>query len=245
MRSDVFVADAVGKNFGRKSVLRDVSLELAAGECTVLLGRNGAGKSTLLRLALGVLRPTTGRLIIAGADPTEQPDVVRSRIGYVPDTPDVPRWMRMPDLMRFARAHYETWNDGLAAQLIEQLDVPVHTRLGDLSRGQGMKAMMVLALAVEPELLLLDEPFAGLDPVVRDDVLRAVIGSLRQGQRTVLCATHELDVAARLADRVAVLEGGRIATHGTLAEVLGDEDPVAVPENLRKTMVACAAGGEA
>ena len=126
----------------------------------------------------------------------------------------------MPDLMRFARAHYATWNDALAQELIDQLAVPVKTKLGDLSRGEGMKVMMVLALAVEPELLLLDEPFAGLDPVVRDDVLRAVIGALRQGERTVLCATHELDVAARIADRVAVLEGGRIAAHGTLTEVL-------------------------
>lgn len=242
MNHDVFRAEVLGKVFGHQRVLRDLSLELAPGECTVLLGRNGAGKSTLLRLALGVLRPTEGRLVVAGADPSARPNAVRRRVGYVPDAPDAPRWMKLPELLRFARAHYDTWNQERADELAAQLAVPQNTKLGDLSRGEGMKAMMVLALAAEPELLLLDEPFAGLDPIVRDDVLRAVIGALRQGERTVLCATHELDVAARIADRVAVLEGGRIAAHGTLAEVLGVDDPVATPDALRKKMVACAAG---
>ena len=223
-------------------MLRDLSLDLVPGECTVLLGRNGAGKSTLLRLALGVLRPDSGSLLVAGADPRRDPNGVRRRTGYVPDTPDALGWMKLPELLRFAQAHYPTWNESLAAALTEQFDVPKGTRLGKMSRGESMKAMMVLALAPEPQALLLDEPFAGLDPVVRDDVLRAVIGALHEDERTVLCATHELEVAARVADRVAILEGGRIAAQGTLAEILGDEDPVALPQKLRETMVACAEG---
>ncbi|MEZ5989052.1 MAG: ABC transporter ATP-binding protein [Planctomycetota bacterium] len=240
--SDVFEAVGLRRDFGRKRVLRGVDLDLAPGECTVLLGRNGEGKSTLLRLALGVLRPTAGALRVAGADPTRAPDEVRRRVGYVPDTPDGFAWMTLAELLRFAGAHYPTWSPARAQDLAARFAVPLDTRLRALSRGQGMKAMLVLALASEPRLLLLDEPFAGLDPVVRDEVLQVVVSSLREEGRTVLCATHELEVAARIADRVAVLEGGRIVAHGSLAEVLGEDEPGAVPQKLRRIMAACAEG---
>jgi ABC-2 type transport system ATP-binding protein len=105
-----------------------------------------------------------------------------------------------------------------------------------MSRGQGMKMMLVAALAPEPELLLLDEPFAGLDPLVREQVLQGVVEAMREGERTVLCATHELEIASRIADRVAVLQGGRIARHGSLAEVLGEEDPAQVPRGLHRVL---------
>lgn len=241
-----FRATGVHKAFRRSPVLRGLDLEVEPGSCTVLLGRNGTGKSTLMRLALGVLRPSAGQFCVAGLDPARQPDAMRQRVGYVPDRPDAPRWMTVARLFEFAAAHYPTWNRATARELTDQFDVPTDTRLGDMSLGQSMKAMMALALAAEPRVLLLDEPFAGLDPVVREDVLRAVIGALRDGERTVLCATHELDIAARIADRVAVLEDGLIATHGALAEVLGERDEgmdtAAAPQGLQRVMAAHARG---
>jgi ABC-type multidrug transport system ATPase subunit len=118
-------------------------------------------------------------------------------------------------------------------------------RFKDLSRGQGMKAMLAAALAQDPEILLLDEPFAGLDPMVRDEVLKGVVRELKDGERTVVCATHELDAAARIADRVAILAGGRIAKEGTLAQVLGtDDEPADVPERLQTVLAAAAAEGK-
>lgn len=234
-------AVGVSKRFGRSQVLNGLDLELADGAVTVLLGRNGAGKSTLLRLALGVLRADAGTLTVLGEDPWDKPDAVRTRVGYVPDVPDACGWMRFDELCRFARAHYPTWDQQEAERLAAQLEVPRRTKLARMSRGEGMKAMLVLALAPNPELLLLDEPFGGLDPLVREDVLRTVIGALREGERTVLCATHELDIAARIADRVALLEGGAIRVHGTLEDVLGDDAPNEVPRKLYDRLVAAAA----
>jgi ABC-2 type transport system ATP-binding protein len=197
----------VTKRFGRRTVLDGLDLEAAPGAVTVLLGRNGAGKSTLLRLLLGVLRADAGSIEVCGLDPVREGRGVRRRVGYVPDKPDVYGWMTARELFAFLRPQYPTWNADHAARTAEALLVPLDTPFGRMSRGEGMKAMLVAALAPEPEVLLLDEPFAGLDPVVREEVLRGIVGELEG--RTVLCATHDLDVAARIAGRVVVLAGGK------------------------------------
>lgn len=208
MAEELFVMERVGKRFGRKRVLQEVDLVLARGEATVLLGRNGAGKSTLLRLALGLLQPDEGNVRVCGVDPWRAPDFVRSRVGYVPDMPDACKWMRLDELLRFARTHDPALDPARAQALADELGVPRTTRLGRMSRGEAMKAMLVLAVAAERELLLLDEPFGGLDPVVRQQMLGSVLGI--SGGPAVLIATHELDLVARLADRVVVLGEGRI-----------------------------------
>ncbi len=222
--------------FLRKRVLDQLELGVGEGQVTVLLGENGAGKSTLLRVLLGVLRPASGTVRVFGQDPLREHRRVLQRIGYVPDVPDCPNWMTPRDLFAFLQPQYSTWNDALVTELVDRLAVPLRTRFKSLSRGQGMKAMLVAALAHEPDLLLLDEPFAGLDQLVREEVLQGVIGALRDGQRTVLCATHELDVAARIADRVAVMQQGRIVRDGTLAAVLGEAEPVQIPSGLQRVL---------
>ncbi len=230
-----------GLEFGyrrRQQALAGVDLVLAPGKVTVLLGSNGAGKSTLLRLLLGVLRPTRGTLRVFGQDPLRAHAAVVQRIGYVPDVPDVYPWMTPAQLYAFLAPHYPAWNVTLCRELTAQLDVPMQTKFKALSRGQGMKAMLVAALAAEPELLLLDEPFAGLDPLVREEVLSGVVLALRDGERTVLCATHELEIAARIADRVAVLHAGKIVQHGDLAEVLGQDEPAQAPRGLHRVLAA-------
>ena len=237
----------VARGFGRRRVLDGVTLDVAPGEVVVLLGENGAGKSTLLRLALGLLAPTTGTVTVCGLDPVRRARDVRRLVGYVPDRPDAYPWMTVGDLFRFLRPHHPRWDDRRGLDAVEALRVPTDVPLRAMSKGQGMKAMLAAALAQDPEVLLLDEPFSGLDPVVREDVLRGVIGALRDGGRAVLCATHELDAAARIADRVAVLAGGRIARVGTVAEVVGtSEEPANAPARLQavlaETMASVGAG---
>jgi len=246
--SDVaFEAKGLSKRFGRRTVLDGLDLTVHTGEVLVLLGENGAGKSTLMRCALGLLRPDGGTLTVLGRDPVRQAAEVRDRVGYVPDVPDVLPWMTVPDLFAFLRPHYKRWSDVRAAELVEALRVPMDVAFRHLSRGQGMKAMLAAALAPDPELLLLDEPFAGLDPVVREDVLKGVVRGLDGAQRTVICATHELDAAARIADRVAILSGGKIERVGTVSEVVGaagEEEPADVPQRLAASIasVLAAAG---
>jgi len=226
--------------FGRRRVLDGLDLELATGQVTVLLGQNGAGKSTLLRVLLGLLQPRAGMVQVLGANPLREHRRVLQRVGYVPDVPDCYPWMTARDLFQFLAPQYPTWNVSLCRELCARLQVPQWTKVQALSRGQGMKLMLVAALAPEPDLLLLDEPFAGLDPLVKEEVLSGVLDALRGAERTVLCATHELDIAARIADRIAVLERGRIVQHGSLAEVLGQDEPVQIPHGLHRVLAASA-----
>lgn len=207
--------------YRRAPVLCDISLAVPAGQTTVLLGRNGAGKSTLLRLCLGLLRPRAGQVRVLGLDPVRDAFEVCTRVGYVPDRPDAWSWMRVPDLFRYLAVHQPRWDAGRAREWAARLEVSLDRPFRALSRGEGMKAMLVAALAPDPDLLLLDEPFGGLDPVARDEVVRALVGALGERRRTVLVSTHELDLAARLGDRVAILEDGQIREEGPLEALLG------------------------
>jgi ABC-2 type transport system ATP-binding protein len=229
-------AHGIVKKFGKRRVLDGVDLDVAPGLVTALLGENGQGKTTLLKLALGVLAADGGTMSVAGFDPLKQPRPLRERVGYVPAQPDVYGWMTVRDLFRFLRPQYPTWDRAHADELVARMRVPDQTPFKSLSRGEGMKAMLAAALAPRPPLLLLDEPFAGLDPLVREEVLRGVIGELRGGRRTVLVATHDLDVVARIADRVAILASGRITSHEALDG--------AAPARLRDALEAARAPAE-
>jgi ABC-2 type transport system ATP-binding protein len=161
----------------------------------------------------------------------------------VPAVPDAYAWMTASDLFRYLAPHYPRWSDARAAELVRALRVPTDRAFKHMSRGEGMKAMLAAALAPDPEVLLLDEPFAGLDPLVKDAVLREVIAAVGERERAVLCVTHDLDVAARLADRVAVLAGGRIARDGPVSEFAAPAESTVTPHALRRAL-AHAAGLE-
>ena len=218
--NDGVVLERVRFAYGKTPVLRELSLTVPPGQTTVLLGRNGAGKSTLLRLAMGLLRPDHGSVRVLGLDPVKDAREVQTRVGYLADRPDAWPWMRYGDLCRFLAAHHPRWAASRAKAWAARLEVPLDRRFRAMSRGEGMKAMLAAALAPDPDLLLLDEPFGGLDPVVRDEVVRALVGALGERRRTVLAATHELDLAARRGDRVAILVGSAIREEGAMNDVL-------------------------
>ena len=225
---------------GRRAVLSGVSLALERGTITSLLGPNGAGKSTLLRAALGVLRPAAGSVRVLGRDPRRGP--ARGAIGYVPDHADAYPWMTALDLFRLVAPQHPGWDTARAHATAARLGVPLRTELARLSRGQAAKLLLTAALAHRPALLLLDEPFGGLDPGARDEVLAALLSEVRLEDQAVLVATHDLEVAARVSDRVGLLEDGRLAVLGTLEHVCGARPAV---KGLRGLYAGARKGGRA
>ena len=207
------------KHFGRTRVLEDVSFELPTRGVTVLLGENGQGKSTLLRMLLGLLRPDGGSLRVLGLDPLRDGRELRRLVGYVPDRADNPPWMTPRELYRFLAPQYPEWSAERAARLSEAWEIPLDRKFRHLSRGQEARALLVAALAQTPRLLLLDECFAGLDPLARRDLLAGFLAELAEREIPTLAVTHDLDVAARVADNVLVLADGKVKLHGSLEEV--------------------------
>jgi ABC-2 type transport system ATP-binding protein len=209
----------VTRRFGAKRALDDVSLVVPRGLVFGLVGANGAGKTTLIRHVLGLLQAQTGSVRVFGRDPVKGPVSVLSRLGYLSEEGDLPGWMRVDELMRYMRAFYPTWDEAYAQDLRKQFDLDPAAKVKTLSKGQKARAGLLVALAYRPELLLLDEPSSGLDPIVRRDILGAIVRTIADEGRTVLFSSHLLDEVERISDRVAMLKAGRVLFTGELDEI--------------------------
>lgn len=207
------------KRFGKAFAIQELDLVIPRGAVLGLLGPNGAGKSTTLRMLMGLLRPTCGDIRVLGLDVFRVPGRVKQRVGYVPETPHIHRWMSVGEVVRFARALYDTWNDEQCDSLLDLFQLSLTKRVRQLSKGMLAKLSLLIALAHEPELLVLDEPLSGLDPIARDEFLDGVLASLCRGDRTVVFSSHQLDEVNRLSDSVAVLCAGHLLVHCSLEEL--------------------------
>ncbi|MBI4559319.1 MAG: ABC transporter ATP-binding protein [Candidatus Hydrogenedentes bacterium] len=209
----------VTRKFGKKVALEKVSLTVPRGCVFGLVGENGAGKTTLIKLALGLLKPTEGSVRVFGFDPVADPPGALSRIGYLSEDHDLPLWMRVDELMNYTQAFYPKWDPAFAEELRETFELDPSAKIKHLSRGQRAQAGLLAAMAHRPELLLLDEPSSGLDPVVRRDILSAIIRTVAEEGRTVLFSSHLLEEVERVADIVAMIHQGRIVLCGSLDDV--------------------------
>jgi len=216
----VLSVKGVSKRFGKREALCRLDFELLPDSITVLLGSNGAGKTTLLRSILGLVAPDRGAIGVLGRDPLREAAAVRQAIGYVPDQADAYGWMTARDLFRFLRAQYPSWSQERADRLLECLRAPDRTRFDAMSRGEAAKVMLVCALAPAPRLLVLDEPFARLAPPTREEVLKVFVEEAPFPGGAALVATHDLEVAARIGDRVLVLEQGRLTAEHELERLV-------------------------
>src|SRR3954447_4197488 len=198
------------RRFAGNTALDDVSLTIRRGGVFGLIGGNGAGKTTLIKHLLGMFKPESGTVRVFGQDPVENPVGTLGRIGYLSEERDLPNWMSVQQLMRYNRAFFPTWDDGYAQELREMFDLDPRATISTLSRGQRARAGLLTALAHRPELLVLDEPSSGLDPVVRRDILGAIIRTIADEGRTVLFSSHLLDEVERVADEVAIIHRGRL-----------------------------------
>jgi ABC-2 type transport system ATP-binding protein len=204
------------REFGAKVALKNVSLTVPEGCVYGLVGGNGAGKTTLIRHLLGLFRPQFGEVRIFGYDPCAAPEIVLARLGYLSEDRDIPLWMRVDELISYTRAFYPRWDHTYAEELVAAFDLPRTQRVKSLSRGQLARLGLLLALSYRPDLLVLDEPSSGLDPVVRRDILGAVIRTVADEGRTVLFSSHLLDEVDRVADRVCMLHAGQVVLDDTL-----------------------------
>jgi len=209
----------VTRQFGNKTALDDISLTVARGGVFGLIGGNGAGKTTLIKHILGLLKPQQGTVGVFGLDPVKEPVGTLGRIGYLSEDRDLPDWMRVGELMRYTQAFFPNWDEKYAEELRAAFDLDANARVKNLSRGQRARAGLLVALAHRPELLVLDEPSSGLDPVVRRDILGAIIRTIADEGRTVLFSSHLLDEVERVADRVAIIHQGRILLTASMEEI--------------------------
>jgi ABC-2 type transport system ATP-binding protein len=207
------------RRFGDRAALDSVTLSLPRGGVYGLVGPNGAGKTTLIRHVLGLLRAERGSVRVFGLDPTAEPVAVLSRIGYLSEENDLPLWMRLDELLRYSRAMYRTWDDAYAEELRRAFALDEAAKIKNLSRGQKARVGLLVALAHRPELLVLDEPSSGLDPLVRRDILGAIVRTIAEQGRTVLFSSHLLDEVEEVADHVTLISQGRIVLSGSLDEI--------------------------
>src|SRR5438105_4136126 len=229
-REDVVVIDGLTRRFGAKVALDNVSLRVPRGIVFGLVGANGAGKTTLLKHVLGLLRAESGQVRVFGRDPVADPAGVLGRIGYVSEEHDLPGWMRVWELLRYSQAFFPTWDPAYAEELRQRFDLDSSAKIKHLSRGQRARAGLLTALAHRPELLVLDEPSSGLDPIVRRDILGAVIRTIADEGRTVLFSSHLLEEVEQVADHVTMISKGTIVLSAPLSEIkeshrVGDRVP--------------------
>ena len=196
--------------FGSNKAVDSLDLDVPRGCVFGLLGRNGSGKTTTIRMLLGLLDPTRGSATVLGHDSRNLPPELRARIGHLAEGHHVYGWMTVKECARFQSSFYSTWKSALFDAVIDYFRLKPNARVKNLSRGERAGLCLALTLAPEPELLILDDPALGLDPVARRSLLELMVYATRSEKRTILFSSHLLSDVERVADRIAVLESGHL-----------------------------------
>lgn len=213
----------LSKWYGWHQALNNVALQVPEGAVYLLVGPNGAGKSTAIKILLDLVRQTTGVAEVLGLDAQKQSDLVRANVGYVPEQLQWGyEWMRVGRLLEHHATYYPTWDAKYAAHLARIFALRLDWKMKDLSKGQGRSVHLAMALAHRPPLLLLDEPTDGLDPVMRDRTLEALIHHMTETPTTVLVSTHHVSDMEQLADHIGVLRNGELIAQMPLAVLQRD-----------------------
>jgi ABC-2 type transport system ATP-binding protein len=234
--------DGLGKRFGSHWALRDCTLEFASGSVTALVGPNGAGKTTLLQLAVGLNKPTAGSVRVLGRSPRREARSLLPLVGFVAQEHPLYKGFTIGEMLTLGRKLNPSWDDAAARARIEDLGLPLRQKAGTLSGGQQAQVALTLALAKRPELLLLDEPVASLDPLARREFLQSVMAAVAETDMTVVLSSHIVADLERVCDHLVILAGGRIqladsieatlATHRLLTGPRSDPTSVARLHNV-------------
>ena len=212
-------AQSLSKSYAGQPVLREVSLDLEPGSVLGLIGRNGAGKSTLIRAMLGLIEVDAGEARVLGEPALAMSDAVKAQIGYVPQQPDALAWMRVSQMLDFVGRFYPRWDKGYVEAMLARWQLPRDQILAKLSPGERQRVELIRAIAPQPQLLVLDEPAAALDPVARRDLLRELALRDNDNGGAVLFSTHIVSDLERVASHIAFLHEGRLLLHVPLEDL--------------------------
>jgi len=201
----------LSRRYWRTEAVHDLTLAVPAGSVFALLGPNGAGKTTTIKVLMNLLRPSAGVARVLGVDSIRLGERELAQIGYVSENQQLPLWMTVRQLLDYCRPFYPTWDAALEQKLLRQFELPEERKLKHLSRGMLMKAALLSSLAYRPKLLVLDEPFSGLDPLVREELVHGLLEVSELGEWSVFISSHDIEEVERLADWIGVLEAGRLS----------------------------------
>jgi ABC-2 type transport system ATP-binding protein len=218
--SEAISTRSLGKRYGRMWALQECSLDLPEGRVAALVGPNGAGKTTLLHLLVGLLRPTTGEMRILDTDATRRDAALLARIGFVAQDTPLYRSFSVADMLQFGRRMNPAFDEDAARDRLARLDIPFDRLCGQLSSGQEAQVALALALAKRPELLVLDEPVARLDPLARHDFLETLMEAVADTHVTVLLSSHLIADLERVCDHLLLIMNGRLRVTGDIEELL-------------------------
>jgi ABC-2 type transport system ATP-binding protein len=211
---------ALGKRYGSAWALRDCTLEIPSGRVTALVGPNGAGKTTLLHLAVGLIEPSAGSVRVLGASPRRDAATVLPRIGFVAQDHPLYRGFTLAELLQVGVKLNPRWDESVARERLERLGLGLDRKTGTLSGGEQAQVALSLALAKQPEFLLLDEPVASLDPLARRDFLQSLLEAVAERELTVLLSSHILSDLERVCDHIVVLSRAEVQLAGEIDDVV-------------------------
>ena len=214
MDDSFVVARGLGKSFGRKAVLENLSFDVRPGDVVGVLGKNGAGKTTLLELMLGFTPVSTGEVKVFGHDSYRLPGAAKARVGFVPQQDELVNPLSVGDQLKLVRSFYKTWDDALIDRLVRLWEIDPDERVRSLSVGQRQKLSILLSLGHRPDLLILDEPVASLDPIARRHFLEQIVEVAADGNRAVVLSSHIVSDIERLASRIWILKDRHLHWHG-------------------------------
>jgi ABC-2 type transport system ATP-binding protein len=204
----VFRATNLSKAFGKVRVLNGLDFEVPEGSVFGLIGPNGAGKTTTIKILMNILQPTSGHAEVLGKDSRQLGPEDLEKIGYVSENQEMPGWMTVQYLMAYLKPFYPAWDDARARELMRRFDLPPDRALRNLSRGMLMKASLASSLAYRPRLLVMDEPFSGLDPLVREELIEGLAAS--SGETTIFVSSHDLGEVESFASHIGYLDRGSL-----------------------------------
>ena len=214
--TDTVAASNLNKTFGAKQVLKDISFGVSPGDVIGVLGKNGAGKTTLLELMLGFTLPTSGAIKVFGHESLRMSGDIKSRVGFVPQQDELLDQLTVADQLRVIASFYPRWDFALIDRLCTEWGVDVNARIKGMSVGERQKLSILLAFGHQPELLILDEPVASLDPIARRQFLEQLLTISTDGQRAIVFSSHIVSDIERLANRIWILKEGRLDWQGDL-----------------------------